>query len=232
MTATEDLFTPIHKAIRSMIYDVGGRLQAADFADVAASAPVLADLEHDFSAAISAGCALCLIHHHGGDEEAKVFPSLTEFDPKLVARLIEEHHELTRRMGQITKIAKEIPKKGREQDRIAEGAVLNREVNDFFAEYLAHMNLEEVQLVPMMREHFTDQQMAAMRSAIMGGMPPERLAVILRWMLPSLSLDELTRMLGSLRATSPPPVVAFVGGIAAAHLAPERWQTVRDRVGW
>ena len=135
-------------------------------------------------------------------------------------------------MAGIAKMAREIPKKGRAEDRIAEGKVLNREVNDFFAAYLAHMNLEENELVPLMREHFTDPQMAAMRSAIMAGMPPDRFAVILRWMLPSLTLDELTGMLKGIRATAPPPVVTFIGGVAAAHLPPERWQTVRARVDW
>ena len=28
-----DLFTPIHKALRAMIYETGGALQTADFAD-------------------------------------------------------------------------------------------------------------------------------------------------------------------------------------------------------
>jgi hypothetical protein len=36
MVATMDLFTPIHKALRSMIYNLGGRLQAVDFSDPAA----------------------------------------------------------------------------------------------------------------------------------------------------------------------------------------------------
>lgn len=66
--STEDLFTPIHKGIRSMIYDVAGRLATTDFADVERSKPVLADLEHEFSAAVTSGCILCMLHHHAADE--------------------------------------------------------------------------------------------------------------------------------------------------------------------
>jgi hemerythrin superfamily protein len=232
MTATEDLFTPIHKAIRAMIYNVGGRLQSNDFGDLAASAPLLADLEHEFTTALSAGCILCIVHHHGTDEENVLFPSLSKFDPALVTRLVEEHHAFNTRLAALTSHAHEILKMERASDRIAAGVALNREANEFFAVYLAHMNLEENVLVPMMRERYTDEQMRTMRGTIMGGMPPERLAAILRWMLPAISLQELTDMARGIRAGSPPPVVAFIGGIAADSLPAERWNTVRERVGW
>lgn len=58
MTATEDLFTPIHKATRSMIYSLSGRLQSADFGDKVASADVLADLQHEFSSTVTAAPGL------------------------------------------------------------------------------------------------------------------------------------------------------------------------------
>jgi hypothetical protein len=231
MTATEDLFTPIHKAIRSMIYGLGGRLQTNDFADLAASGPLLGDLEHDFSAALSAGCVLCIIHGHAGDEEGQVFPHVAKFDSQLVGQLIEEHHALGRRLAVLTQMARELPTKARPEDRVHAGAALNREANDFFAAYLAHMNVEDARLVPLMREHFTDEQMRAMRGAIMGGMPRDRLAAVLRWMLPSLNLDEAAGMLKGLQATAPPPFLDFVRGIAAANIDPERWRLLQARVG-
>jgi hypothetical protein len=231
VTATEDLFTPIHKAIRSMIYDLGARLQSNDFADPATTGPLLADLEHEFSAAMSAGCVLCVVHHHATDEEGQVFPSLARFDPELLRRLIDEHHHFGVRLSAITGMARGIAASSRAEERVAAGIALNREANDFFAAYLAHMNLEDERLIPMMREHFTDEQMRAMRGAIMGGMPPDRLATVLRWMLPSLNVQELSAMLGGLRQGAPPPLRALVSGVAAARLDPERWKLVQARVG-
>jgi hypothetical protein len=215
MKGTEDLFTPIHKAIRSMIYNVGGRLQTNDFADVDASGPLLADLEHEFSTAMSSGCVLCLLHHHASDEEKEVFPPVSKHDSELVQGLIEDHHDLARRLGVITKMAREIPKMPRPKERVQSGIALNQAANEFFAAYMSHMNREEEKLVPLMREHFTDDQMRAMRGAIMGAMPRERLAVILRWMLPSLNVEELTAMLGGMKAGGPPEVIRFVSGVAS-----------------
>jgi Hemerythrin HHE cation binding domain len=231
MTATEDLFTPIHKAIRSMMYELSGRLQTNDFTDVGASKPLLSDLEHEFSAAISSGCILCLLHSHASDEETQVFPPVSKYEAALVQGFIEDHHALTRRLESITKMAHDLPSKASAEERGQFGAALNRQANEFFAAYLDHMNREEQKLVPLMRERFTDEQMRAMRGAIMGGMPRDRLASILRWMLPSLNVGELAAMLGGMKATQPAPVLQFVSGIATQYVDPQRWQTVKERVG-
>jgi hemerythrin superfamily protein len=231
MTATEDLFTPVHKAIRSMIYDVSGRLQTNDFTDVTTSKPLLSDLEHEFTAAISAGCILCLLHHHASDEETAVFPSVSKHDAALVQGFIDDHHALSRRLETITKMARDLPSKARPEERVQLGIALNQKANDFFAAYIDHMNREEEKLVPLMRERFTDEQIRKMRSAIMGAMPSDRLASLVRWMLPSLNVNEMTEMLGGIKASSPPQVLQFITGIAAQHVDPQRWQTVKERVG-
>jgi hypothetical protein len=231
MTATEDLFTPIHKGIRSMIYNVSGRLQSNDFTDATASKPLFADLEHEFSAALSSGCVLCLLHGHALDEESGIFPPVAKHDAALVQAFIEDHHVLTRQLEAITKMARELPLKTQPEERVQLGITLNQKANVFFAAYINHMNREEERLVPLMRDRFTDEQMRAMRGAIMGGMPPDRLASILRWMLPSLNVLELTSMLGAIKASSPPQVIQFIAGIATERVDPQRWQTVREHVG-
>jgi len=48
-----DFLTPIHKALRLMIYDVGGRLQTTDFSDSAESQLLLNELIYEFSSALS-----------------------------------------------------------------------------------------------------------------------------------------------------------------------------------
>ncbi len=214
MTATEDLFTPIHKAIRSMIYDIGGRLQAVDFADRAASTAVLNDMEHE------------------ADEEAHVFGPVQQFEPELIPTLIAEHHEINRKLAALTRMSHELAAAGSAPERVELGRRLNREANEFFAYYLAHMNTEEARLVPSMREHFTDDQMRALRGAIMGAMPKERLGSVLRWMLPSLTLDELAGVLGGMKKGAPPELFQYVAGVGAAHVDPARWAAARSRVGF
>jgi hemerythrin superfamily protein len=191
----------------------------------------LDDLEHEFSTAVSSGCILCLLHGHASDEESEVFPSVSKSAATLVQGFIDDHHALTRRLESITKMARELPSKARAEERVQLGIALNQTVNAFFAAYIDHMNREEEKLVPLMRERFTDDQIRAMRGAIMGAMPRDRLASVLRWMLPSLNVAELTGVLMGAKATSPPPVLQFISGIAAEHVDPQRWRMIKERVG-
>ncbi len=232
MTATEDLFTPIHKAVRSMIYSLGGRLQSADFKDKAACAAVLSDLQYEFTNAISSTCVLCLLHAHAGSEESGIFPSMESIDPSLIQALLEDHQEIRRRLVTLTAMAEELEGIEAQARRVEWGARINREANEFFTFYLGHMNKEEVTIVPAMKEHFTNEQLRAMQGAIMGAMPPERLANYLRWMLPSLTLDELTGMLSGVKNGAPPQFLQFVNGIGTANVDPARWALVRARVGF
>jgi hypothetical protein len=92
--AREDLFTPIHKGIRSMIYDLGTKLQKTDFTDVAATNAILTQLKHNLQSANST-CIVCMLHEHGGHEDQSIFPQLAPFDSKAVDAMIQEHVDHT-----------------------------------------------------------------------------------------------------------------------------------------
>ncbi|MFY9716969.1 MAG: hemerythrin domain-containing protein [Thermoplasmata archaeon] len=230
MPATEDILTPIHKAIRSMLFDLSERLQTLDFADPEASMTTLADLQVDVATA-PAACILCLVHHHGGDEETGVFPDMKSIDPVLIEELLKEHHDVTRRLATISRLTSELRTRATREERIALGAEINREADRLFAFYLTHMSKEEVTLLPAMMNHFTDDQLRALRSKIQGAMPRDRFAGYMRWMLPSLNVSELTKMLAGMKRAAPPEVLASVTRIAERHVDPVRWAAVRSSVG-
>ena len=229
--ATEDLFTPIHKALRSMIYDLGSRLQKNDFQDVAVTSSLVRDLENDFALARSAGCVLCILHQHADDEEFSIFPPASASNRELVASLIQEHQELTRRELTILGSAHDLLALDQAADRVAAGVVLNQMANELFAAYMAHMNREEAELVPRMKEQFTDEQMTRMRGAIIGRTPPERVMATLGWMAPALNPTELATFLGSLKKGAPPEAFRAVTDLCAARVDPARWSQVKAHLG-
>jgi len=231
MTANGDLFTSIHKAMRSMIYNLSGRLQTHDFADVPATQSLVTDLENDFATARSAGRVLCVLSQHAVDEESVIFPSVAKFGNGLVTQLIEDHHDLTRRELAIAKSGHEILAMDSAEGRVAAGVRLNQAANELFGAYIVHMNREEAELVPLMGQHFTDEQQVAMRAKIMGAMPPDRMFAILGYMLPSLNATELAGILSSFRQGMPPPVLKAVTDLCAARVDPARWNVVKLRVG-
>lgn len=231
MTATEDLFTPIHKGLRSMIYDLSGRLQTNDFTDVTATQALVNDLETDFAVARSAGCVVCVLGHHAADEESVIFPQVGTRGYGLAQELVDEHHALTRREIALAKAAHDLLALNSSEERLAAGVRLNQEANELFAVYFTHMNREDTELVPLMCKHFTDEQMVAMRNAIIGQMPRDRLFFILGWMVPSLNVSELSGLIASIRGTAPPAFLKAVSALCAARVDPARWKEVRVRLG-
>ncbi len=230
--ATEqDLFTPIHKGLRSMMYDLSSGLQTNDFANLDETRVLVTDLEHEFEVARSAACMLCVFHYHAEDEQSAIFPAAAKFQDALISSLIEDHHGLTRRELQITQAAHQLLDLKDAGKRIEAGVRLNQSANELIAAYVTHMNREETELVPVMREHFPDEQQAAMQGQILGRMVPERLFGILGWMLPSLNVTELTNLVVSMKKTSPPPFFDAVAKLRSARVDPARWSTVEARAG-
>src|SRR6185503_5304791 len=120
----EDLFTPIHKGIRSMIYELGTKLQKTDFTDVSATEAIVMQLKHDLQSANST-CIACMLHEHAGHEEQSIFPQIAPHDSKLVDTLIQAHVEITRQMVEISRFADELLHGKDNDERIESGAKLN-----------------------------------------------------------------------------------------------------------
>lgn len=231
MTAREDLFTPVHKGLRAMIYDLSTRLQKNDFTNISATRDLITHLENDFAIARSAGCVLCVLAHHAEDEESVIFPSVAKADSQLVQSLITDHHDLTRRELALAKSAHELLEIPEPAGRVAAGAALNRRANELFAAYIYHMNREDEVVVPLMQQHFTDAQLAAMRGTIIAGLPPDRLFAILGFMLPALNVHELSDLIAAVTPTAPPAMTAAVVDLCSKKVDPSIWTEVRARTG-
>ena len=214
-----------------MIYELSSRLQTNDFADISTTRLLVNDLEHDFETARSAGCALCILSHHALDEEASIFPEASRFADRLVRELIEEHHELTRRELALVQAGHAIVDSPAPGDRIGAGIALNQSANELFAVYITHMNKEETELVPLLRRNMTDAQQVAIRGAVIGRMPPDRLFALLGWMLPSLNVTELSGLLASVRPAMPPAAFMAITNLCSAKVNPAIWNETKVRVG-
>jgi hypothetical protein len=214
-----------------MLYGLSERLQTNDFADISATTSLLKDVENDFAVSQTSGCILCHLATHAHEEEASIFPGASKFANRLVASLIEEHHALTKRELEIASATRELLGLPTPEARIRAGIRINQMANGLIADYLVHMNREENELVPLMRENLTDAEQAAIRGAIIARFPPDRLFALLGWMLPSLNVNELSELISSVKQGAPPPVVKAITDLAAAKVEAARWNEVQHRIG-
>jgi len=225
-----DILTPIHKGIRSMIYKLGAEIQTADFTDEDATKALVAKIEHNLSVATSR-CILCLLHEHGGNEDDFFFPKVRAVEQGMVEMLIQEHREIGHKLVGLSKICAELIATKDPNHRIEIGMKLNQSADELFAYYMTHMNKEEVTILPATWQHLTDKQILEIRAIVEASIPPERYAEWMRWVLPSLNVNELVEMFSGMKKGAPPQVLENMIHIADAAVDKERWKMVKTKVG-
>jgi len=230
MSARENLFRPVHKGIRSMIFIMGLRLGTTDFTSLSESNELAKQLKQDLTNSLS-NCILCLLQTHSVHEEKDLFTAIQPVDEEPVRMMMAEHAVIVRRVYGVAKQCDEILAATDPNHRIELGDRLVAEANDLFAFYLAHMNNEEAVLVPVMWEHFTDAQLRALRGQFYNTIPLPLFETWMRWTLPALNLNELVVLLSGMRTEPPPNRFGDAMRIAKETIRAERWTQIENRVG-
>ena len=215
-----DTLTPIHKALRALVYEVGGDLQTTDFADELEAAGAAADLE----------LALHLMRDHHTTEEVYFYPKLQPLEEQLVAAMLEQHGNVERLLD-IADTARGQVRASDTEARIQAGVDLNCRFNELVALYFEHLAEEEAKVLPATWRHFDDAQLMAIQGTIIAEMDPDLLFQWLGWMFKGLNRVELVGMLRGAKAGMPPEALEAVRGLGAATMEPAAWQAVREQAG-
>jgi len=213
-----------------MIYELGSELQTLDFTDERATEAMITKLRQDLSAA-SSTCIVCLLHEHHVNEDDYIFPEVRTYEPKLIDTLLAEHREVVRKIAEVWKVANELKVLRGREERIEMGDKLNRTANDLFAFYLTHLNGEEATLIPALWKHYTEEQIVGMRTNVERHIQPEVFVQWMKWVLPSLNINELTDMFIGLKMGAPAPVLEHMSQLAEKSLDQERWTAVKAKAG-
>lgn len=208
-----DLFTFIHKAIRSLIYNAASKLQTADFSNEKEVKTLLATLKQD----------LDLLHEHAVNEDNIIFPEIADEEPKMIEVLNEEHKKLESKLNSLHILIEKTEQSISIEERMLLGNSLNSLFNEFIADYLAHMNHEESTVLEASFKYLTDEELIAIRTRIQSNVPPERYKVWMNWMLQSLNNTELVGLLSSMKASAPSNVFDYILEMTKSILDKERW---------
>jgi hypothetical protein len=215
-----DSLTPIHKAVRALVYAGGGALQTADFADDEAATKAAADLEP----------VLHLMHDHHHTEEKYFFPVLQPFEPELVGDMLLQHEAVVRLLD-TTSEARGLVAVTDGDERVQAGTDLNRRYNELVAYYLEHLAQEEARVLPAMWRHLDDGRLMGVQGSIIAESDPDTLFQWLGWMFRGLNRMELVGLLSGAKLGMPPEALEAVRALGAASLEPAVWQVVREQAG-
>lgn len=142
---------------------------------------------------------------------------------------MREHLEIMGQMVEISKVADELSHLRDNEQRIERGSKLNKMVNNLLALYIVHLNNEEEILLPLTWRYLTDDQIRAIRAKIQMATPPERYSEWMKWMLPSLDVNELIGLFSALKMAAPLQVLEKMMHVAEQNVDKETWKKVKDR---
>ena len=230
MSAKENLFVPIHKGLRAMIYGMGLRLGTTDFTNVRESNALAESLKQDLTRSLS-DCMLCLFLTHAVHEEADLFPAVRRHAPIVADLMVKEHREIILKVHDVSQICEELRGESAPERRIEVGDRLNRQASELFAYYLAHMSNEEATMVPVVWEHHTDEQLRTLHDKFYNGISMTQFEIWMRWTLPALNPQELRALLRSFKTDPLPNRFTDALRIGRETLGPERWAIVEADLG-
>jgi hypothetical protein len=215
-----DLYRDIHKGIRAELFTVTATAGSLDPAD----RPAWIDLGRRINVVLD------LLVDHAEHEDTHIHPVLADVLPELAVRMGEEHEAIEARfdaLRDLTVLVASVP--------VPEVRLVADRLYLQFAEltgvYLLHQDAEEWVVMPALQQAIGVPATVAINEAIVGSIPPEKMAASLAVMLPAMNVDDRVELLGGMQAGAPPEVFAGVWALAGQVLAPTDVAALGARLG-
>ena len=214
-----EMYWPIHKALRHMMYATAQNLGVADFQDEKVADGALASLEN----------TITLLVFHAEHEEKFVHTALEERAPGVIESFEKDHGSDERTYVELRRLSDEA--KSANGERKSElGNDIYGLYNQFIGTYLDHLYREEHELQQALWDNFSDEELGAIDGAIMASVAPDLMAQFLALICESFNPGELAFMLNGMKAAMPPEV--FEGLVRSAESATpaDIWAKVQAQI--
>jgi len=189
-----DIYGPAHKGLRLALSRLVIQIGQTDFADFASSRETIAALR----------CQMAFSEAHLNHEEHEIHGPLNERAPGSVMALDAAHAHHRASFVWIEELMQRIDNAiGDERRRL--GRDLYLRFTQFVAEDFEHMAEEEKVTLPLLWEHFTDEELMAMEGRIVAGLKPEQAIFSIGLMIPAMNPAERIRFLSFARSSAPRP---------------------------
>lgn len=202
-----DPLTPVHKAIRKRLFELGVQVGRTDLGDPAG----VAAFEPDFDRATA------LLKVHADFEENYLLPLARKYGITDSDHFAEEHRHHDKALDALIEQVKAL-----RQGQAAPGAAgrnMYQALSHFIASYLLHLDEEESKLLPQIFERCPNAEVASEFNRFRATRPPELAKIDLMAMLVAMSPSERAGMLRGLRGALPPPAFEGVRKAAAEALS-------------
>lgn len=150
-----------------------------------------------------------LLHLHLHSEEAVVLPAIEAKAPGSTAENHEEHERLEVQENEVFQAIAQLSA----QDLPDAFSRVYADFNTFLAAYFEHMAGEETQMNATIWRHFSDEEIASWHGQIMGTLKPEEILSFFKYMIPAMTAQEQSMVLGGFKQNAPADFYSQVIGL-------------------
>lgn len=203
-----NLYFLIHKAQRAHLFDLSAKIGRADFSDAMEANVIQQELRD-------------MIQHlreHAINETTFVHPLFEEVGNQ-VDSIDEGHEDLEKELDKLQAML-----------NTKQWNQLYSALNRFIALYLTHLDEEESLQEEVLWKHFDDARLDAALTAFKKSRSPGQMMEDIKFMIPAMSIPELTKMFREIKAHAPVAAFQIVCKIAEGNLDPIRWSKLHQQI--
>lgn len=198
--ATFDLYSSVHKGLRTLLYGAATRIARTDFDDDGQARAATAELRR----------TLGFLHEHAEHEDREILPLLREKNPWTAEEFQGDHARLEGLHRDIEALLSRIDTtNGAEREAL--GRRLAERANRLVAEHIHHMEREERSGNRVLWAHCSDDELHAAHERIVTSIGLERLTQWAEFLLPALNRAEREQAIAGISAIVPAAVLAVIG---------------------
>ena len=221
-TEKVDVYVNVHKGLRNLITSFSCKTGSTDWNEMSEVKELQADWKK----------LLMLIHSHHEHEERFIHPYLARISPGGHRSYEAEHHALMSVLADLETHFHRLMDDGGLKAKKAEiGLEFYRGVNFFYADFLQHLNREEVEAERSLHSLCPPEDLMAMVGELIGSIPADEMMLWIDCMFPAMNLAECADLLGAMKAGAPPEAFNALANRVHMALGDLDWQKLKMLIG-
>lgn len=193
-----DPFAHVHKGLRKALFDLAVQAGATDAQDAEGLSRLASRARDVFR----------FTEHHAFNEDRFLLPRMKAKGMPEAQAMHADHQVLEHTLHGLAEVASQL---------MQEPSNLRRfylDLNRFIGQYVLHLDEEEMRVLPEIHAHFTDAELAEFGREAVASTPPQDQAMMLAFMFPAMTQEEVNAFFANLRGKASPEAMAHLQGIA------------------
>jgi hypothetical protein len=216
----DGFFTPVHKGVRYGLAHVSLKVSSMDFTDPVQFDELVEQCKSLFE----------MLRFHAEHEDQYCEPVYKEQSLEKAKILEDDHISLEKELAELDRLLQTMVNVGDPSERMKISKKFVLDYFHFATHYLSHLHREESIGLGMLLAARTDEQLIALNHEIEASIPPEKMALFLRYMIPGCNVHERLEMLGAMKKFAPPEVFRAVCKLSQNVLSTDDWAELEGRL--